>query len=252
MQLGAIHRPAPAAIVQLRQRARLDLMQAPPSADWFAKCPADGDYLGNDLHGNCVPVADYRIIQIRRMNVFGDRWKPTTAMTLDRYAKLTGFNPITCLPDDGTDTAADMTDWCTKGIQVNAQDIDVSLWTAINPNDVQHVKIGVAHIGPLAVTLALPLAFQDLKRWASVPGFGVDWAAASWGFHRVVLGKYDGDVFTLRTWGQDLELHPAAWRSYVVAVDAPLSRVSWLDPTGLSPSGLDWDALHSDMLKLAA
>ena len=57
LRLGAIHRPAPFTVQPLRARVRLALRTPPASVDWFKRCPADGDALGNDMLGNCVPVA---------------------------------------------------------------------------------------------------------------------------------------------------------------------------------------------------
>lgn len=192
-----------------------------------------------------------RAIQMRRANVSHDQWKPTATGTLDLYSRLTGFNITTGQPDIGTDTAAAMAAWCSSGIRVNAQDEDVPAWAAIDPSHLEHVQIGVAHLGPVQISVALPIGAQDLTTWAKAPGTGPDWVLGSWGYHRIMSGKYDGEVFTVRTWGQDLEVHPEFWAAYVVGVDATLSR-EWLDTTGLAPAGLDWDALEGDMARLAA
>jgi hypothetical protein len=249
MKLGAIHRPAPPAIRPLAERASLSLMTAPAAVDWHAACPADGDMLGNDRFGNCVPVAELRAIQMRRANAGGDQWKPAEAQALGLYGRLTGFNPATGQPDDGTDTAAAMTTWCSTGIRVNSQDEDVPLWASVDPANLEHVRLAIAYTGPVQITLALPQAAQDLAVWAEAPGFGPAWAARSWGCHRVISGKYDGPEFVVRTWGHDLAVHPKFWSAYVLAVDATLSR-EWLDTTGLAPSGLDWTALEHDLAVL--
>lgn len=249
MRLGAIHGATPASVPLLATRARLDLMQAPASADWFKACPADGDMLANDAHGDCVPVTDYRIIQIRRANAWGATWKPTAEMCMARYAALTGFNPATGLPDDGTLTPVDMTDWCTHGIRLDAQNLDVPHWCIVDPHNVQHVNLAIAHTGPVAVTINLPLGAQDLN-WDRAPGTGSDWAPGSWGAHRVPAGSYDGLARTVRSWGKDLVVHPAFWAAYVISVDVALSH-EWLDATGLSPSHLNWAQLTADTARLS-
>ena len=249
MKLGAIHRRQPLAIRPLSKRASLHLMIPPPSVDWHAKSPADGDSLANDKFGCCVPVADWRIIQMRKANVWGDNTKPAVSDILKRYSDLTGFKLVTGMPDDGTDTVVDMTAWCSKGIVVGSQTTDIPLWAMCNPQDRIEVNLAIAHCGPVAVTLALPLAAQDTTTWDEAPGKGTQYDAGSWGFHRVVSGKYDGDVRTVRTWGQDIIVHPEWWDAYAVAVDATISR-EWLDTTGLTPTGLDWDALQADRASL--
>lgn len=249
MKLGAIHRDTPASIARLSQRASLSLMVPPARVDWHAACPADGDDLGNSQFGCCVPAAEFRAIQMRRAVVGHDAWKPTADETLALYSALTGFNATTGQPDVGTDTVAAMSAWCSIGIRVNSQDEDVPAWASVDPENIAHCQIAVAHLGPVQVTLSLPAALQDLSLWGKAPGSGAGWEPGSWGGHRVASGKYDGAVFVVRTWGQDIEMHPRVWSAYVVGVDATVSR-EWCDTTGLTPSGMDWAALVGDMARL--
>ena len=207
--------------------------------------------LGNDRYGNCVAVAELRAIEMRRANANGDGWKPTEAQALGLYGSLTGFDPITGQPDNGTDTVVAMTKWCVTGVRVNEQDEDLVFWASVDPTNVQHCQLAAAHTGPVQITLALPDAAQDLTSWAKEPGIGPAWAAGSWGCHRVISGKYYGEEFVVRTWGQDVAMHPKFWSSYVIAVDVSLSR-EWLNTTGVSPAGLDWAALELDMMQLRA
>ena len=249
--LGAIHVPAPSSIKRLAERASLHLMGAPAKADWFSKCPADGDPLGNDLVGDCDPVAKLRTMQVRVANAWGSTWKPTKEGAFALYSALTGFNPDTLQPDNGTDTAQAMAYWVTYGIRLNDQTLDVIHWATIDPSDDHELAIAIAHTGPLQVTLALPAAAQDLSTWSQPPGSGPSWAPGSWGTHRVAVGAYDGKVRVCRTWGNDVPIHPDFWWKYVVAADASLSRL-WMETTGLSPANMDWEALASDMTLLAA
>ncbi len=244
-RLGAIHTPAPAAIQPLGQRAALSRMMPPPRADWSSKCPPDGDALGNNTHGDCVEAAMLRVIECRRANVWGDAWKPDTPLALGLYATLTGFNPATGLPDDGTDTAASMAYWARTGVLANITR-DVSLWATVNPLDNTGISLAIAHAGPVLATIALPLAAQDLAAWGQAPGAQGTWAPGSWGYHRVMVAAYDGQFRTVRTWGEDVQTHPDFWARYVVAVDVAISR-GWLTTTGLTLAGMDWDALEADV-----
>jgi hypothetical protein len=250
LKLGAIHVPAPRAIHRLAERARVALMTPPKSADWLAKCPADGDALGNDAVGDCVPCAELRTIQVRRAKAWGDGWRPTRALAFGLYAALTGFDPVTGLPDDGTDTAKAMASWAASGIRIDDQNLDVVRWATVDPADAAHIAIAIGHTGPVQVSLALPTAAEDVTVWSQPPGAGAGWEPASWGYHRVMAGAFDGVERMCRTWGQDVAIHPAFWSAYVVGVDAALSR-EWMAATGLAPSGLDWDALEQDIASLA-
>jgi len=249
--LGAIHKPQPLAIRPLSARASVRRMTAPKAVDWHKQCPADDDALGNDEIGNCVPIADWRIIQIRHAVVWGDDTKPSQADIMSRYTMLTGFDPQTGEHDMGTDTVTDMYDWSLHGIRVGNQTVDIPYWAIAHPHNRAEVNYAVAHCGPVAVTLNLPTAAQDLSTWAKAPGFGSDWDPGSWGAHRVVSGKYDADIRTIRSWGLDIDVHPEWWAAYAISVDITLSR-GWMDTTGLTPSGLDYDALRADLYQIAA
>jgi hypothetical protein len=226
-------------------------MTVPTAVDWFKLCPVDGDVLGNDVVGNCVECAQLRTIQVRRTNAWDDTWVPTKDMAFVLYAALTGFNPVTLLPDSGTDTAQAMGVWASSGYRVDDQNLDVICWVTVDKDDDDHVAIAIAHTGPVQLSLALPVAAQDVTVWAHAPGPGPEWAPGSWGNHRVMVGKFNGTERVCRTWGQDVVIHPEFWSAYSLGVDASLSR-EWLDVTGLAPSGLDWDALAADMQALAA
>lgn len=249
MKLGASYRPAPAAIAPLLARVRLSRMTVPTRADWWKLCPADGDALGNLQFGNCVSVADYQVMRARRANAWSDEWKPTSADTLARYARLTGFDLATGANDNGTDTTKDMTDWATHGI-ATTQALDIIHWVTVDPKSVLSLAVGIANLGPLLVTLALPTEAEDTSLWAKPPGNGAGWEIGSWGYHRVAVGAFEDQIRVVRTWGKDVTMHPDFWNRYVVAVDAGISW-EFLDHTGLTPSGLNRDQLSADLEQLA-
>lgn len=250
-KLGCIHKPPPIQIKGLHERANLALMQPPPSADWFSKSHPTGDMLGNDKYGNCVAVAKAITVALRRANAWGDTRYPDTDFALKIYSEDTGFDPATGLPDNGTDTNIAMQNWCTKGIWLDPQTDDIPLWVTVNPMELDHIRIAIAHTGPVQISLNLPTAAEDLSVWCNTPQQGADWEAGSLGGHRVVAGGYFGDFFAVRTWGVDVMLHPDFLKAYALGVDATLST-QWFDQTGLAPSGLDREALLADMQALAA
>ena len=195
-------------------------------------------------------TAELRAIQVRRANAWGDGWRPTRDMAFGLYAALTGFNPVTLLPDNGTNTVHAMTVWSANGIRIDGQNLDVVCWATVDPADAAHIAIAIGHTGPVQATLALPRAAEDVAVWSQPPGVGAGWEPGSWGCHRVMVGAFDGAQRVCRTWGEDVTIHPAFWSAYVIGIDAALSR-EWLDATGLAPSGLDWDALEQDVASLA-
>ena len=248
-RLGAIHRPAPAAVPLLAARARLDLHTPKPLTDWLKTLPANGDELLNDKLGDCVPVSALWMAYLWRANAWGDSRRPVDAQAEALYTAWGGYNPATGVPDDGCDTALAMTLWATKGIQTDPQTESVPTWTKIDPTRLVDVRVAIDLLGPVRFTLNLPAAAQDLAAWRGQPGTGPDWAPGSWGAHSVAAGRQDATSFSVRTWGTDLIISHAFFFAYCVAVDGMLDR-EWLATTGLSPSGLDWTALHGDMASL--
>ena len=254
MRLGAIPQPRPKQIAMLSARARLSLHEPLPAVDWHAAAPADGDALGNNSAGCCVPAAEFRAIEMRWANtISNDLWKPTRDQVIARYSELTGYNPVTGQPDIGTDTAKALAEWSRTGLlrdPANSATLDVVLWAGVNHLNLVETKLAIGHTGPVQVTLTMPATWEDLSTWSATPGTGAGWEPGSGGGHQVMCGKYEGDTFTVRTWGMDIAVHPEWWAKYVLAVDATLSR-QWMRSTGLAPSGLDWDALLADVASLS-
>ncbi len=171
-------------------------------------------------------------------------------MAFALYAALSGFDAATLLPDNGTDTAHAMACWSADGVRTDKQNLDIVRWATVDPADAAQIAIAIGYTGPIQVSMALPKVAQDLTVWSQPPGTGVGWEPASWGYHRVMVGAFDGSERVCRTWGRDVAIHPEFWSAYVVGVDAVLSR-EWMDATGLAPSGLDWAALEQDIASLA-
>lgn len=253
MKLGARFVPPPSAVRPLTARLALHRLMPRP-VDWFAAAPAAGLMLGNDTYGDCWPVARRWCITLRRALVAGDPTPPTQTQCLGDYAALTGFDPAIGQPDDGTPTDRGMADWCTKGVRINGQYLDIPHWLTVDPADTAHTDIALAVAGPLMATWRVPEAMLDPEAWTQAPGSGADWTTIA-GEHETALGATDGaGVVKVRTWGQDIEVHPEIRRRFMIAVDVPLDLQAggWLDATGMTPLAEDRDALLADAAELRA
>lgn len=247
LRLGANVSARPSIVASLQARSTLSFMPA-NSINWLAAIPPDSDMLGNDRWGCCWEVARRWCIALRRAVAAGDRTRPTLAECLGDYSTLTGFDPISGTPDDGTDTTAGMQAWSTKGVQINSQTLDIPHWLTIDPTNDSALAKTIACAGPLMATWRLPMAMQDLSVWGSAPGTGPDWDTV-WGEHETCLGGTDGKaVCRVRTWGQDIDIHPEIRHKFMIYVDVPLdlSPGGWFQTTGLTPTGLDLAALEAD------
>ena len=237
LRTGCIHRPRPPAVQRLSTRVGAVLRQP---RNWFVACPADGNMLGNDTWGCCVPVADYRFIETVLANADGSPdWKPSLGAVLARYAAITGYPPPDYLPDAGTDTNVDLVAWTTGGIRLPEIQRDiVPAWCSVDPLREDRIDRALS-LAPCLVSLNLPVDYGrieiDPAAWQGVPvPAGI--------YHRVVLGA----PRTVRTWGMDVVMSEAFWERCVVAVDFLGVR------DALGVDDLDWDALMADMQALAA
>lgn len=248
MKLGLVSVPAPQHVPLLSDHVRLAALSVPLSIDYTVKAPPDGDPRGNDRIGNCVPVAAFQTTDIRMANAWDSARRSTTAQAIALYSRWTGYNPATGQPDDGTDPVQAMTDWGVHGLDVGLQAPDAIIWTRVDPQNQDHLKIALKLSGPVQLNLALPISAQDTSRTWDVPASGLGGPAepGSWGLHRAIFAKFDDGTFFIRTWGTDQPATPAFMRAYGTGADATLSR-DWFDATGLSPPGLSWDAAMAAM-----
>ena len=108
------------------------------------------------------------------------------------------------------------------------------------------VRPAVAFLGPVQLDLAIPQQWvSDIETWDITP---LDVPA---GGHRVCVVGYDASGYSIVSWGLRKLLTPRALATYALGLWTCVSR-SWLDATGKTPAGLDWDTLAAEGLKLAA
>lgn len=237
MRHGAIHAPRPAGVARLRDRATVPSGLA---VNWLERFPADGDALGNDRVGNCVPAADCQLIRLWGGAADG-------ALALARYQMMTGCDPATGLPDVGTDTAVDMLSWCAAPILDRDGRPWPIYWASVDHTDETAIRLALTRF-PLAITIGLPRAIaDDPDRWSAAPGVG--WTPDE--PHRVVLGHADASGWRVRSWGEDYVVSPALMRLMLLAVDVPIPHPA-AAPAHLELEGIDFAALEADLGALLA
>lgn len=250
---GAIFTRPPPPIRSAGARISLDAMGV-AACDWFKALPADGEMYGNDRWGDCWEIMRRWIIALRRANVAGDFTRPSMQAILSDYTLLAGFNQLTGANDNGTDTSKGMTQWCSTGVRVNDQTLDIPHWLTVDPTDTVSLAKALFAAGPLCAIWRLPMAMQDPSAWTRAPGISSDWTTV-WAEHATVFGATDGQgQFVTRTWGMDLPVHPDVLRQFCIHVDVPvdLQPGGWMDTTGFTPSMLDRDGLIADMAMMQA
>ena len=242
-RLGLNHIPVPPSPHLTGVLAPLDV---PAVTDWLAMARAragvqvcDGDTLGNDALGCCVPAGAYRGVQIMRAIVAGDARKPTAQQVAVLYRLWSGWDG-TPATDHGTNSDKAAVMWMQFGIPWGDQFEDVP---QVAPLGVASLRAAVAFLGPAQVDLALPIAWQTESVWDAVDGPAGE--PGSWGSHRVCIAGYGPYLSNVVTWGEEVGITAAGLAKYALGAWASVSR-SWLDATGKTPAGLDFDALAAE------
>jgi hypothetical protein len=236
--------------------ATLSTLVPPDAVDWEAEAlkrsgivAADGNARGNADHSCCVVDGAFQSIRVRRAIVAGDGrdfdWPEVDPI----YREWSGYDGSDAT-DQGTNSEAAALLWEQKGLRWGQDWLDVPTIRAINPANIMHVKSAVAFLGPTQIDLGLPLAWQqEQSTWTVIGG---SWGQPStWGDHRVLATGYTSLGLVLLTWGLRRLLTWPALALYGLGAEATVSR-SWLDTMGVSPAGLDLDALEREGRAVAA
>lgn len=240
LKTGAHHVQRPASIQPLTARA--PLTRDGPDGDWHTAYPPNSDPLGNDLFGNCDECALFQWVGAILARGSGDSlWRPTTAMTTARYSKLTGFDLTTGKPDNGTNTDADLIDFCTHGIRPEGleQREIVPFPTSVDPANLEEMRAAL-RLTPLLVTFNLMAGWQSIEDDATA--WKRPWTTLDGEEHRVLIVGRDAATgcWVVRTWGGDV-LADDSCRTAILAVDALVSR---------DMAEADFEALRGDLAGL--
>lgn len=241
--LGLNHKPA-WGVQGLEAVLSYNALKAtlPRSCDWHKAMGLDTqkpDALGNQTYGCCCEAGTYRLAQIRMANAMGSRWKPDTAKVLALYSKITGFNLVTCKPDQGTDVAS-LQRWIWRnGLDLGLQAPDVPIPVALDHTNLDHLYRAAWLLGGIGLSFALPTGWQTSALWNAGAG-----DPGSWGCHFVPSARFSGKLWYVISWGWEIPCTEAAIQQYCVGAIAWVSRM-WVEASGLSPTGLTWDDLQA-------
>jgi hypothetical protein len=227
MKFGAIHDPDSVDLAHAADYAAIKVGSVAGDTNWFEKWNwrADGNALGNDDWGCCVPAGDFRLVQ-GWMAALGVVWAIPRELVLNRYSMTGGFQG-TAATDVGTITQFDAFSWQTGPILVSGIKYPVK-WSTVAPADV----FSALRRGPLLGTIGLSGRpdGQNTYGWQNpAPG---DFDT----LHRVVFGASKGGKLVCRTYGYDRLVDP----SRVVAADLMMLVDA---PEPLKTAGIDWRAV---------
>lgn len=205
--------------------------------DWTT-VPPDGDPIGNDYYGCCVPAAIYRWAQIALARRYNRVDPIDRADVLDLYARDTSFVIATGANDNGTDPNTAMTNWAAAKVPlIFAQETWPILWARckVDPAEVAEAMSQT----PLLMTVWLPSADADHpENWGNAPGTGKGWEGTEG--HEMLLVRNGTDGWTVRSWGLDWPWHLGRLQ-YVHDLAVPVEAAH----TDLTRLGLDFEALRA-------
>jgi hypothetical protein len=246
VRLGLIHRPHP-GLPRLAVQMNLGALTVPDACDWHQHIVLDGDALGNDVRSNCVPCGAVRRVQIARAVSAGDMRAPTAGLALDLYGRW-GWDG-TEAGDIGLASDVAAIRWTVGGIPWGGQWEDVPGITALDPANLGHLRAAISFLGPIQLDLGLPRSVQGAQLWAVT--VGPEGEPASWGLHRVCVGRYDEQYLYAISWGIEIPMTLDFVARYAINAEATVSR-SWLNTMGTSPAGLDLGRLERESAALSA
>jgi hypothetical protein len=229
-------------------RALAPLGTAPTISDDYvsavtAATGGDWGILGNDQYGDCVPADDGHYLMLRTANT-GTIVIPTEAQVLALYSAETGFNPADPNTDQGTDETSDCEFMVSTGFLGHKADAT----TALDPTNLNNIKWCIQLFGGIKFGVNLPQSAMDQfdagKPWGVVEKDG-----GIIGGHDVLGVKYDGTFFYVVTWGR-LQIVDPAWILKYVEEAHALLFADWIAQNGTAPSGLDLQALISDLSQI--
>jgi hypothetical protein len=230
-----------------RRQARIVLRESatpitpPASADWVTGITSWGMSL-NDKIGDCtIAGLDHWVMQQQHYGQNKTVSIPDSA-TLSAYEAVSGYNPR----NPSSDVGATLQSALNYGRNPGIGGYKVDAFAQIDSTNLNLVRNCINIFGCVYSGLNLPSSaqtqFGNGQEWTVVRS-GID------GGHCVPLMAFDAASFTAVTWGAAQQLTVAFYQRYFDETWVPIS-LSWLEATGMSPGGLDTDALNSDYLAL--
>jgi hypothetical protein len=200
----------------------------------------------NDEIGDCTIVGQANYSLLADHMVGQTDVVITDQECIDRYAKLTGYDPATGEHDDGAVETQILDDWRKDPLD----SITLLGYASVDVHDDVLLRHAINLFGAIYVGIDLPATAQDQS------GTNTDWDATtgmvpgSWGGHCVILPRYDWRGPTRRlwaaTWAYYQPMTQAFWRACGDEAYAPLPSV-WLEH---SRNGLNIDLLRKDLESL--
>jgi hypothetical protein len=222
-------------------------LPAPPfHQNWAALASTAWGMMANDSAGDCTCAAAGHAIQTWTANTGSELTIPDDAV-IAAYSAVTGYVPGVPSSDNGAVELDVLNYWRKTGIGGQK----IAAFMALEPGNLDHVKLAIDLFGGLYIGARLPLSAQTQRVWSLAPGGPVgNSAPGSWGGHAMWVVSYDTAGCAVVTWGG---LQRITWGWFSTFVDeayAVLPEALWANSGHLSPSGFAFDDLQQDLALL--
>jgi hypothetical protein len=231
----------------------------PAAANWGTAMQGQWGMLGNDTVGDCAWAGQAHADMLWAANGEHATLSMSTADVLAAYSACTGYNPDAAPDanghnptDRGTDLLTALKYWRSTGI--DSQKIEV--FTEIDPQNIDHVKLAIALTGCVYVGVQLPESVEprsetDVPDWMVTPDGTPQNQSNPNAGHCIIYTGYDANTIDVITWGRQIK---ATWGFHQAYCDEIYSMISpdWFDQTGTSPTGLNLTALMEAVANLGA
>jgi hypothetical protein len=221
-----------------------------PATGWEYALPVSAlSILGNDTVGDCVIAAMMHYAQTETANT-ENPLTPTTALALQTYSAITGYDPNDPSTDQGTTWAAALTYWQAKGIPLlDAKGKEVIHKiigsAALDLNSVAQIRYACYTFGGTLMGIQCPASWeQNTANWNDPSGPVA-------GGHGIVRHGQGAAGWHVDSWAFII---PGTWTASQQVADEDYIVVTplWLNTQGKSPTGLDLNGLVAAMKGLSA
>lgn len=200
--------------------------------------------MGNNDYGDCVEAAGGHAIQVYSKDGQGAELVQSDQSVLQVYTDVTGFNPNNPNTDQGTDIPTFLNWWVSNPYPGGP---NILGWASLDPSDAAERQAARYLFGGEFIGFNCPRSaetqFDAGQEWtvpaprtsgAQIVGGHCIWIPQS------TLGLSTGGP----TWGGYTQISAAFDHKYVSETYVVFSE-TWVPPTGVLASGVDWNGLNA-------
>ena len=228
----------------------MNITQLPPIPDtqYWQKDLKSWGMMKNDLLGDCAIATPGHMVMGWTLNATGKPIIIPDDQIVAAYSNVSGYNPQDGSTDNGCQVLDVLNYWRQRGVGGH----NIVVYAGVKPKLITQVKAAVYLFGGLYLGFALPAMLETLKMmdrdWvlpAQLPTDGSE-EPYSLGGHAVPIIGYDPTWVYIITWGA---IRRVSWPFFKMYCDEGFACISkdWIKPSGVTPSGLNMDAMLRDV-----